>query len=235
LIIVARPPSSCEYRIMVAKAPDQRHAILPWRLVAGIFLHFAVPAYLIAALIDWAVVAQADNLPALLRELVPFTGIFLLAYAAATLVCSLGAAGLDPILRARRERRLAADPSIRWRQSEERLAQAISRGRGQFGVEADSILDRLADHRWNHADERFRALATDLDDVVARSAEALAHVDPAHRPAIAQVASDAIAHIGQGLDTLQACENDRAENEARSIARYVELRYGPSDFSGSGN
>ena len=42
---------------MVGKDPAEtagkERPILPWRLVAGAFLHFIIPIYLVAALVDW--------------------------------------------------------------------------------------------------------------------------------------------------------------------------------------
>jgi hypothetical protein len=42
-----------------AEAAGEERPILPWRLVAGAFLHFIIPAYLVAALVDWQLPARA--------------------------------------------------------------------------------------------------------------------------------------------------------------------------------
>ena len=97
-----------------AEAAGGDRPILPWRLVAGAFAHFIIPLYLVAALVDWLMRAEAGgNAESFLRHLLSFSGSFLLVYAAATLLCALAAAGLDRWLRRRRALREAADPMAR--------------------------------------------------------------------------------------------------------------------------
>ena len=86
--------------------------------------------------------------------------------------------------------------------------------------------------RWVHADPRFQALCADLEAVVQRSVQALDHATDDGRAAIVEIACAAIDHVGQGLDALETGERERAESEARTVARYVEMRYGASDFAG---
>src|SRR5437868_13930106 len=90
-------------------AAGEDRPILPWRLVAGAFLHFIIPAYLIAALVDWQLRTPANG-ESFLRHLPAFSALFLAVYAVAALVSALGAAGLDRILSRRRARREAEDP-----------------------------------------------------------------------------------------------------------------------------
>src|SRR3954469_9534542 len=123
-----------------AEAAGGERPILPWRLVAGAFLHFIIPAYLVAALIDWQLTAEAGGF---LRHLLSFSGWFLVLYAAAMLACSLGAAGLDRVLRRRRAQREAQDPRGAARRSEQRLAAAIRLGSGRFGAKGDAALERM--------------------------------------------------------------------------------------------
>jgi hypothetical protein len=212
-------------------AAGGEHPILPWRLVAGGFLHFIIPVYLVAALADW-LLGAGGNGEAFLRHLLPFSGWFLAVYAAAMLACSLAAAGLDPVLRRRRARRQAADPAAPARRSELRLAGAVRLGKGKFGAAGDEALEQMLRRRWVHADSRFQALSADLEAVVQRSAQALDRATEGGRAAIAEMACAAIDHVGQGLDALETAERQRAEGEARTVARYVELRYGASDFAG---
>jgi len=230
----ARAPS-CQNALMVsadpAEAAGEKSPILPWRLVAGAFLHFIIPAYLVAALVDWQLGTPANG-EAFLRHLPAFSALFLAVYAVAALACALGAAGLDRILRGRRARREAADPMAPARRSEQRLAAAVRLGQGRFGADGDAALAQLLHGRWLHADPRFQALSADLEAVVQRSVQALAHATQDGRAAIVETARAAIDHVGQGLATLEAAERGRAESEARTVARYVELRYGASDFAG---
>jgi hypothetical protein len=207
--------------------------ILPWRLVAGAFIHFIIPAYLVAALADWLLRAETEGTGgSFLRHLLPFSGWFLILYAAAMLLCSLGAAGLDRLLHRRRALREAEDPAVAAKRSGQRVAAAVRQGRGRFGAEADAALEQMLHRHWIHADARFQALSTDLGAVVQRSALALDRATDDGRAAIVDMTRAAIEHVGQGLDALEAAERQRAESEARTVARYVELRYGASDFAG---
>jgi hypothetical protein len=230
--------ASCEKVPMASGDPaetaGEMRPILPWRLVAGAFLHFIIPAYLVAALVDWQLGTPANG-ESFLRHLPAFSAIFLAIYAAAALVCSLGAAGLDRILRERRARREAADPMAPARWSERRVAAAVQLGKGRFGGAGDAALERLLQGHWLHGDARYQALSSDLDAVVQRSVAALAHATDEGRAAVVETACAAIGHVGEGLAALEAAERGRAESEARTVARYVELRYGASDFAGDGD
>lgn len=214
-----------------AEAAGKERPILPWRLVAGAFLHFIIPIYLVAALVDWQLGAGGDG-GGFLRRLLPFSGWFLALYAAATLSCSLAAAGLDRLLRRRRARREAEDPAAPALRSEARMAAAVRLGRGRFGARGDAALERMLQRHWVHADPRFQALSADLGTVVQRSVQALDRATDDGRAAIVELACAAIDHVGQGLDVLEGAERDRAESDARTVARYVEMRYGDSDFAG---
>ena len=213
-----------------AEAAGEERPILPWRLVAGAFLHFIIPFYLVAAFVDWQLEAVLGN--DFLRHLPAFSGAFLALYAAATLIFSLGAAGLDRLLRDRRARREAADPAAPARRSEQRVAAAARLGMGRFGAEGDAALEQLLRGHWLHGDARYQALSADLEAVVQRSVQALTHATDDGRAAITGTACAAIGHVGDGLAALEAAERGRAESEARTVARYVELRYGASDFAG---
>jgi hypothetical protein len=215
-----------------AEAAGEKRPILPWRLVAGAFLHFIIPAYLVAAFIDWLRAGAGGNAEGFLHHLLSFSGWFLVLYAAATLACSLGAAGLDRLLHRRRARREAADPAAPARRSEQLMAAAVRLGKGRFGARGDAALERMLHRHWIHADSRFQALAADLKTVVQRSVQALDHATDDGRAAIVEIACAAIDHVGQGLDALETGERERAESEARTVARYVEMRYGDSDFAG---
>jgi hypothetical protein len=225
--------ASCQYAPMAgvypAEAAGGERPILPWRLVVGAFLHFIIPAYLVAAVADWQLRPDTGSF---LKHLLSFSGWFLLLYAAATLLCSLAAAGLDRLLHRRRARREAADPMAAARRSEQRVASTVRLGRGRFGAAGDSALEGMLQRHWNHADPRFQALSADLDAVVRRSVQALDRAKEDGRATIMEIACAAIDHVGQGLDALETVEREQAESEARTVARYVELRYGASDFAG---
>jgi ElaB/YqjD/DUF883 family membrane-anchored ribosome-binding protein len=209
--------------------PDDDRPILPWKLVAGAFVHFVVPAYLVALVIDTLLAMPSGaTVETMLRHALPFSGEFLVAYLAITVFISLGAAIIDPLLRARRKRQVRHDPMAATRLSEQRLQCAVARGRGLFGAPADSILQAIKAARWDHGDPRYRSLSADLEDVVRTSAEA-------PTDAIAETATRALAHLQDALHDLNHAQGERRLADAKAAARYVELRHGPSDFSSEGH
>jgi hypothetical protein len=214
-------------------SPNSR-PVLPWRLVAGGFLHFVLPAYLVALVVDLLLFAHAATFEAMLRQALPFSGRFLLVYGAVTLAGSVVAAALDPLLRARRGRREARDPGAAARHSEARLVDAIGQGRGRFGGDADAVLQAIRSGRWQHDDPRFQALSRDLVEVVRTSLAALASTDRERRAGVVETAERALRGIASGLRELELEASRRDEGDAQTVARYVESRYG-SDFAGSGN
>lgn len=217
-------------------ADDPRFArpVLPWRLVAGGFLHFILPAYVVALAIDLLLFAQSLPLSHMVLQALPFSGWFLLAY---TLIASVGtvmAAALDPLLRAHRVRRAARDPAAPARRSEQQLAEAVRQGRGQFGQAGDELLQALRRGRWSHADPRFQGLSRDLAQVVRTATAALASADGERRVIVRETALRGLSGIAAGLRELEVEASRRDEGDAQTIARYVEARYG-ADSAGSAN
>src|SRR4051812_36213832 len=108
-----------------ADDPRLARPVLPWRLVAGGFLHFILPAYLVALVIDVLLFAHGLPLSRMVLLALPFSGWFLLAYTLIASVSTVLAAALDPLLRARRARREARDPAAPARRSEQELTEAV--------------------------------------------------------------------------------------------------------------
>jgi hypothetical protein len=212
-----------------ASRGSQDRPILPWRIVAGGFLHFVLPAYLVALLAEFVVVGPATA-AAWLGGVLPFSGRFLLAYVALAIGCSGLAALADPWLRARKRRRTARAPADDAGLSRQQLARAIGAGRGALGVEAAELLRAMELGRWDHDDPRFQALARDLDEVVRTSTTALRTAPADRRAAIAGVAAATLRHLDAARRDLEADASREDEHAAHTAARYVELRYG-SDFS----
>jgi hypothetical protein len=206
--------------------------ILPWRLVAGAFLHFVVPVYLIAIVLDFALIAPpvAGVEPALHRVL-HISPALLGGYAGFALLATLGAALADPMLRARRARRRAAHPHAAGLASERRLRGALTQGKGLFGPATDRMLAGLGAARWDHGDPHCQALARDLAEAVAASADALATAPAERRAGIVGMAAATIGRIAAAQEQLAAIRAREDERQAQIVAGYVEARYG-SDFSG---
>lgn len=208
--------------------------VVPWRLVGGAFLHFVVPIYLVAIVVDAVVSAPRDaTTEAILHHALPFSGWFLASYLLIALFATAGAAAIDPVLRARRARRVSSNPLAHRQISEARLAAALLRGRGKFGAEADAHLVAIRAMRWDHADHRFQMMSNDLQDVISTASAALIDALPDRRPALIRMTCDSLVRIEAALDDLVAERRRRAEGDAEAVFRYVEVRHGGSDFSGS--
>jgi len=214
---------------------EEDRPILPWKLVAGAFLHFVVPVYLVAVILDTLLAMPTDaGAEAMLRHALPFSGRFLAVYALLALAASLGVAAVDPLLRARRRRRAQHDPQAGARLSAQRVAGSVTQSRGRFGPQADAALAAMGAARWDHDDPRYRALSDDLATLVRASADALAAAAPERRVEIGDRVARALEQLQDALQDLNRAQEQRRDADAQAAARYVELRYGPSDFSGSG-
>ena len=213
--------------------PDGKRPILPWRLVAGAFLHFTVPAYIIALIVGGLVAtphpATVENL---FHAVLPFTLRFLGLYALIALACSVAAAVCDPVLHKMRARRDARNPGVAASRSQQRSADALVQARRVLGSRAAAPLAVLESKAWDHADPRFQALSADLEDVVKVTGAALAAAEPESRAQITDMAIESLSRIAAELGRLDAEAGRRAEGDMHAVSRYVETRYGSSDFSG---
>jgi hypothetical protein len=208
-------------------------AILPWRIVAGAFLHVAVPAYIVTVPLACLFAAPADpTVEDVLRLALPLSGWFLVVYAASGVIFSLAAALLDPMLRRQRRRRDARDPRVAVQRSGQRLSRAIAEARRLYGNQAPLALDRLAAAPCDHADPRCQALSSDLAEIVRTSAAALATAPAERREVILETATAALDRIANAVAALHTERGRLDEGDALTIARYVESRYGTSDFAG---
>ncbi|MCW6530809.1 hypothetical protein NED98_11190 [Sphingomonas sp. MMSM20] len=208
---------------------------MPWRLVGGAFIHFVVPIYLVAVILDTLLTAPPEATPEiLLRHALQFSGRFIISYLAAALLVTLAAAAIDPILRSNRARRRNRAPRSEAELSDARLTGALSQGRGLFDPEADTVLAAIRAMQWDHQDSRYQALSRDLAEVISTTAAALPGATHERRLALGAMATNAIARIEAVLRDLEAARGRHVESRAETVARYIELRYGPSDFSGSG-
>jgi hypothetical protein len=209
---------------------DTTRAILPWRIVAGVLLHFCVPAYLLTCLAaSLLVMPRPGSLSDVLARMMQTGGYFLPAYAALIGVSAIGARMLDPLLRRRRAHRLARDPDAIAANAQRRVADAVRTLRGLSRQarsarldQAIAALDRLA---WDHHDERCRMLATDLGTATDTFAVAFASAAPARRPDLIELAAESCDRIAAAVGALAAERGKLDEGDARTVAGYIAARY----------
>jgi hypothetical protein len=208
--------------------------VIPWRLVAGVMIHFIAPAYLLALGIAWLVDGPSGaTLETFLRFALALSWRFLIAYALLTIVAVAAARLLDPPLRASRARRLARDPEEPARRSARELTAAIRRldllPTGQTQPRLARAITTVREAGWHHDDERYRRLSADLSEAATAFATAAASASPEKRREIVELAIQAIEQIGAALDALAAERSRLDEGDARTVARYIDLRYGPNN------
>lgn len=207
-----------------------------WRLVAGAFLHFVAPAYLVAVPLACLALAPAHaTAHDFLRLALPISGWFLAGYLTLALAATTLTALAEPLVQSNRARREASDPRLLARASEHRVARAIADGRRQLGKDAVRILDQIQGPRWDHGDLRFQSLSADLTELVRTTIAAVETAPPAKRPEIEALATESLQHLEEALATLHAERAQLDEGDARTVARYIESRYAPSDFAGEGS
>jgi hypothetical protein len=217
--------------------PAGRHRIRPWRFVAGIVLHFAVPAYLV-----WLAVAL---LPLLARggngdQLAAAAGraslSFLIVYAVFLVAISLATRAFEPVLVQARARRLSRDPGQGPRQSQARLRSALATAAG-LGTSAAlrQAIERLRSAPWYHDDQRFQAVSADLARAVQAFAAAYQAGAASARSEIEGLATRALERLAEAVEQLGEAQRRLDHGDAHAIARYIELRYHSSDFAGEQN
>lgn len=213
---------------LIAKAP-----IRAWRIVGGAFLHFAVPVYVVTVAVATLFTAPAGAPLADLAHLaLGYSGGFLAGYAALALAATVVTAALEPLVGLRR-RRDAIDPRRAANDSRMRVTHALAEARSLPGADLRRLVDVLARSRWDHDDERYQALSRDLAQVVHAMAVANDTASDESRTDILALATRSLQRIDDTLNDLAAERSRLDHGDARAVARYVENRYGPSDFAGS--
>ena len=165
--------------------------------------------------------------------LVPrLSALFLGGYAMLAASSVIVALAVEPLLRFRKVRREARDPRFAAQASSRRVARAISDGIPLLGPEAAQTLDAFRSPRWDHEDERFQALSADLAELVRTASAGLATAPPERRAAITELTAASLHRIEAGLTVLHAQRSRLDQGDLQTIARYVAMRYNPSDFAG---
>lgn len=216
-------------------ARDIRHdddtPVLPWRLVVGIFLHFAIPLYLIALL---GAFLFLPNVPATtearVRWMLRESGLFVVGFAAATILAGMVAAIIDPPLRAWRRRKRARDPDQPALASQKRAQAALARIAaaewGNSGARVAAAVERLRREDWDHLNIDGQRLSQDLAEAANAFIPALDSAGATMRDELAELAADAIDRIADALEQQHLTKSRLDEGDARTIARLIELRYG---------
>jgi hypothetical protein len=222
--------------VSIRKTAETDTPILPWRFVAGVFLHCAVPLYLAALIVDFALLpSQPVSVADVLRHILRITPFLLGGYLVFGISGSLLAAIIDPLLRVRRRRQAAKDPLIAAMGWERMILDTLRQGKGRFGIVADAALTRLEAARWDHGDPLQQALARDLIETIRAAHAALSSAPPERRQALADMTADTLERIAAGHDEIAAARARHDEAQVQMISRYIENRYGPSDFAGEGD
>ncbi len=206
---------------MSSPAPtDPERPVLPWRLVAGVLLHLAVPAYLVVLAVAWLMTGPAS---APLGFVARVSGLFVAGFAGLILLASVLAALADPPLRRARARRERSDPAAAARVAGEQVSQALRHAAAIGG--AVPVLGRLRDVRWDYADTRDRSIAADLSRAVAAFIAAHASAAPDRRALIAREATTALDRIAAAVEELAAERARLDEGDALTHAAYLGQRY----------
>lgn len=211
-----------------------KHPIRAWRIVGGAFLHFAVPVYVVTVAVATVFAAPAGApLGELVRLALGYSGWFLAGYAMLALAATFAAAAVEPLLGRRRRGRDAISSSRAATASRTRVTSALSEARLLPDADLHRLVDTLAQPRWNHDDDGYQALSRDLAQVVHAMAVANATASDESRPDILALATRSLQRIADALSSLAAEQSRLDHGDAHTAARYVENRYGPSDFASS--
>jgi len=215
-------------------AQDEERPVLPWRLVVGIFLHFAIPAYLIFLLAAFLLSPAAPvTAEARVRWLLGESGWFVGGFTFATFAAGIVSALIDPLLRRLRRRKQTRDPNrsaIASRQrSQQALARLLAADWGKANAQVAAAVERLKRDPWDHADAAGQRLSMDLMEAANAFVPALDSAHGAKRAELADLAAKALGRIADALEQ-QATDRSRLdEGDARTIARMIDLRYGDND------
>jgi len=216
---------------MARNRQDKERPVLPWRLIVGICLHFAIPAYLIFLLAAFLLApAPPTDAEQGVRWLLRESGRFILLFALLMVAAGVGAALLDPPLRALRRRRHQHDPDLAATASRERAQAALARidapDWGAAGARVAAAGHALGRASWDHHDPAGQRLSQDLKEAADAFVPALQSARAAKRAELADLAAQAIERIAAALDELAADKSRLDEGDARTIARLIDLRYG---------
>ncbi len=214
--------------------------ILPWRFVAGVLLHLALPIYVVTV----AVVLMVSHRPLLLAPALRLTlgtsAWFVSIYGLLTFVLAAGARYADPILRRRRIANAKIDPAVASLASEQRVVAAaaatadMAASRDDAAVRIRDAVALLSNDAWRHGDKAYQKLSSDLAMAVGAFVAAFGAGDMGYRTEVRLLAAAALERLAAELRRLNDEHNRLDHGDAKVAARYIELRYGPDELSSDG-
>ncbi len=207
--------------------------MLPWRVVGGAFLHFALLTYLLVGLGSCAAgLLSGLTFAELAAHALTYSAWFATGYLTLALSGTAAAVLLDPPLR-RRQRRLAErDPNAATQQSYQNLVDVLEEGRARLDPVAVAQLEAIAAQEWHHEQLAFQMISADFSKVVRTSIAAMATASSERREEITAVTVAALSRIADGLHDLHLERSRLDEGDLRTVARYIDGRYSPSNSAG---
>jgi len=207
--------------------------IRPWRLAAGVLLHLAVPLYLLTLagvlLPPIAEGASSERLAALAAHA---SLAFLICFLVGSVVLTGLVRAAELLIEAGRSRaspRLAGGaPDTSRTQVETSLRRIRSWRSAPAALAAEARLSKLS---WHHDDPRVQAIANDLNRITLAfdprlgSGEGGAELD--------RMAADVIDRLAAAAELVSDERRQLDDGDARTLARYIELRYPSSDLTGA--
>lgn len=188
------------------------------RFMAGVAIHFLAPAYILLLIADAAMGRAPGTWAGWLPHALRLGGWFLLIYGLASLALIALAAAGDR----RGAQRETHDPAA---QSRWELSQSLAGARDRFGEDVAALLDQIAAMPLDHDDSQTRQMVQDLQRLLDAAGAALDKADGAQAPLRRQTAA-ALATLKQALEARSRESGILAQDKARTLAHYVELKYG---------
>lgn len=213
----------------------EERPVLPWRLVVGGLLHFAIPLYLLFLLVS---ILAAPRLPAATEAWARWglheSVAFLIGFSAIVVLAGASAALADPPARRLRQRRQARDPGRSVTASRDRVQRALARLEAANWDSAKSqvatAIAQLQRGPWYHDTVAGQRLSMDLLEAANTFATALASAPSAKRAELAELAAHALGRVADALVQQAADQGRLDEGDARTIARLIDLRYGENSL-----
>lgn len=193
------------------------------RFMAGMAIHFLAPAYLLLLIADAAMGHAPETWAGWLPHALELGGAFLVIYGGACMALIALAAMSDRIGGARADTHgEASDPAAKSRSD---LSQSLAGARGRFDGDVEALLEQIAAMPLDHDDSQTREVVQDLKRLLDASGAAIDRADGAQAPLRRQTTA-ALGTLQQALEARSRESGILAQDEARTLANYVELKYG---------